>query len=103
MAQTIRDIMTDKPATLEGSASLVEAARLMRERDIGDVVVIENGTPCGVVTDRDIVVRGIANETDPTTASLSDVCTHRLVTAAPDDTIDHAAQLMRDEAVRRLP
>src|SRR3954453_12475844 len=98
MAQTIRDLMTDKPATLEGSASLMEAARLMRERDIGDIVVIENGSPCGVVTDRDIVIRGIANESDPTTASLSEVCSHRLVTAAPDDTIDHAVQVMRDEA-----
>ncbi len=103
MAQAVREVMTQNVVTLPGSAPLVEAARRMREDDIGDVIVMEGDSMCGMVTDRDIVVRAIAVGKDPQSATVSEICSHELVTAAPDDTIDHAAQLMRERAVRRVP
>jgi CBS domain-containing protein len=103
MAQAIREVMTQHVVTVPGSAPLAEAARRMREDDIGDVIVMDGDAMCGMVTDRDIVVRGIAVGKDPQSATVSEICSHELVTAAPDDTIDHAAQLMRERAVRRVP
>ena len=103
MAQTVRDVMTENLVTLPGSAPLADAARRMREADIGDVIVMADGDMCGVVTDRDIVVRGIAEGKDPQSATLDEICSHDVVTIGPDDSIDQAVQLMRQRAIRRLP
>ena len=67
MAQQIRELMTPNPVTLPGTASVHEAARAMRDANIGDVIVIENNQVCGIVTDRDIVVRTVAERQDPAT------------------------------------
>ena len=103
MAQLVRDVMSQNVVTLPRSAALVDAARRMREADIGDVIVMNDDSMCGVVTDRDIVVRAIADGKDPGTTALEEVCSHEVVTVAPDDSIDRAAELMRERAVRRLP
>ena len=103
MAQTVRDVMTENLVTLPGSAPLADAARRMREADIGDVIVMADGDMCGVVTDRDIVVRAIAEGKDPQSATLDEICSHDVVTVGPDDSVDQAVQLMRQRAVRRLP
>ena len=103
MAQLVRDVMSQNVVTLPRSAALVDAARRMREADIGDVIVMNEDSMCGVVTDRDIVVRAIADGKDPGTTPLEEVCSHEVVTVAPDDSIDRAAELMRERAVRRLP
>ena len=103
MAQLVRDVMSQNVVTLPRSAALVDAARRMREADIGDVIVMNDDSMCGVVTDRDIVVRAIADGKDPGTTPLEEVCSHDVVTVAPDDSIDRAAELMRERAVRRLP
>ncbi len=103
MAQTVRDVMTENLVTLPGSAPLADAARRMREADIGDVIVMANGGMCGVVTDRDIVVRGIAEGKDPQSTTLDEICSHDVVTVGPDDAVEQAVQLMRQRAVRRLP
>ena len=103
MAQLVRDVMSQNVVTLPRSAALVDAARRMREADIGDVIVMNEDSMCGVVTDRDIVVRAIADGKDPGTTALEEVCSHEVVTVAPDDSIDRAAELMRERAVRRLP
>ena len=103
MAQAVREVMTENLVTLPGTAPLAEAAQRMKESDIGDVIVMDGDSMCGVVTDRDIVVRAIATGKDPQSASLSEICSHEVVTVGPDDTIDHAAQVMRERAVRRLP
>jgi CBS domain-containing protein len=58
---------------------------------------------CGVVTDRDIVVRAIAEGKDPDSAKLEEICSHDIVTVGPDDPVDRAVQLMRQRAIRRLP
>ncbi len=103
MAQTVRELMTQNVVTLPRTAPLRDAARRMKESDIGDVIVMNDGTMCGVVTDRDIVVRAIAEGKDPRSSTLEDICSHDVVTIGPDDSIDQAAQLMRQRAVRRLP
>lgn len=103
MARMIRDVMTSKPRMLASSATLAEAARIMRQEDIGDVLVEENGNPCGIVTDRDLVVRGIAAGKDPDETPLKEVCSMKLVSVKPDDSVDEAVRLMRERSVRRIP
>jgi CBS domain-containing protein len=103
MAQTVREIMTQNPVTLPRSASISEAAKRMRDDDIGDVIVMDDGDMCGLVTDRDIVVRAVAEGADPQFTKVDEICTHNLVTVAPDDSLQQTAQLMRERAVRRVP
>ena len=103
MAQTVRDVMTRNVVTLPRTAPLRDAARRMKEADIGDVIVMDDGSMCGVVTDRDIVVRAIAEGKDPDSAQLEEICSHEVVTVSPDDPVDRAVQLMRERAIRRLP
>jgi len=99
----VQDMMTPDPITLPETASLVDAAQKMREAGIGDVVVLDDGAVCGIVTDRDIVVRGIAEGRDPRSTTLAEICSRELTTLSPDDQIGTAARLMRENAVRRLP
>ena len=103
MALAVREVMNGNVVTLPQSAPLVDAARRMRDADIGDVVVVDGGRLAGLVTDRDIVVRAIADGKDPRATTLADICSGDVVTVAPDDSIDHAAQVMRERAVRRVP
>lgn len=103
MAQSIRDVMTPNPVALQASSPVMEAARCMRDEDIGDVIVLEDGKICGVVTDRDIVVRGLAAGQDPKTTKLADVCSKDVVTLSPDDSVEDAVRMMRELAIRRMP
>lgn len=103
MAQTISDIMTTEPVTLDASESIQRAAREMRERDVGNVVVAENGKVRGIVTDRDIVVRAVAEGSSPDQVTLRDVCSSDLTTVSPDTDLAEAARLMREKSLRRLP
>jgi CBS domain-containing protein len=103
MPQRIQDVMTTNPVTLPGTASVHEAARAMRDHNIGDVIVIEHNEVCGIVTDRDIIVRTVAEARDPATTPLADLCSHALLTVAPTDSIEEAVRLMRTHAIRRLP
>ena len=103
MAQQIRELMTPNPVVLPGTASVHEAARAMRDADIGDVIVIENNQVCGIVTDRDIVVRTVAEARDPATTTLADICSHLLLVVSPTDSVEKAVQLMGTHAIRRLP
>jgi CBS domain-containing protein len=103
MAQLVRDVMTPTVASVRPDASLVEAARLMRAQDIGDVLVAKDGYLIGVLTDRDIAVRAVADGVDPLTVSCQSVCTPKPVTVSPDDKTATAVALMRKHAVRRLP
>jgi CBS domain-containing protein len=103
MAQHIRELMTPNPVTMPGTASVHEAARAMRDADIGDVIVIENNQVCGIITDRDIAVRIVAEAKDPATTALADICSHSLLTVKSTDSVEHAVRLMRTHTVRRLP
>jgi CBS domain-containing protein len=103
MAKKVRDVMTRPVRTLSADSTLRDAAREMRDGDIGSVIVMMNdGSICGIVTDRDIVIRGLAQGKNLETR-LADVCSRELVTLSPDQTIDEAIALMRENGVRRLP
>jgi CBS domain-containing protein len=103
MAQQIRELMTLNPVSMPGTASVQEAARAMRDHDIGDVIVIEHHQVCGIVTDRDIAVRIVAEGQDPAATPLANICSHALLTITPTDSVEQALRLMRLHAVRRLP
>ena len=103
MAQQIRELMSPNPVSLPGTASVHEAARAMRDAEIGDVIVIEHHQVCGIVTDRDIVIRTIAEAQDPATTTLADICSHSLLAVSPTDSVEHAVRLMRTHSIRRLP
>ncbi|KAB1140173.1 CBS domain-containing protein [Streptomyces luteolifulvus] len=104
MTRLIRDVMSPGTAAVEPMTTLARAARLMREHDIGDVLVVYDCDLFGVLTDRDIVVRAVAEGLDPDTATAGSLCTRPpVVTLSPDDTTDRAVELMRQYAVRRLP
>ena len=103
MAQSVRDVMTTHPVALPATSSLIEAARAMRDDDIGDVLVVENGRVCGIVTDRDITVRGVAEGHNLSSLTLGDICSRHLTTLSPTDSVDDAVLLMREKALRRLP
>jgi CBS domain-containing protein len=102
-AQNVGDIMTRPPRTLDVTASVMDAATLMREGDFGDVVVLEEGRLCGILTDRDIVVRVLATGDDPCSIRVGDVCSRVLTTVSESDGISDAVRLIRAKAVRRLP
>ena len=103
MASKIRDVMTPAPITLSERQTAADAARMMKECDVGDVLVCsEDGRLSGIVTDRDLVVRCLAEGQNGST-SLRDLCTSDITTLSPDATVDDAVSLMSDRAVRRIP
>jgi len=95
--------MTPEPKILEATASVMDAAELMRESDIGDVVVLEDDQLCGIVTDRDIVVRVLAEGSDPAMVTVGEICSRELTTIPPTASIGDAVRLFREKAIRRLP
>jgi CBS domain-containing protein len=102
MATSVSDVMAQNPVTLPSDAAAMEAARRMRDGDIGDVVVSDAGNVLGIVTDRDLVVRVLAEGRDPERTRLAEVYSEELVTVQPNTSIKDAAALMRENAVRRL-
>ncbi|MDG4863165.1 CBS domain-containing protein [Streptomyces sp. T-3] len=103
MADIVREVMTPGVVAVRPDASLVEAAQLMRAQDIGDVLVAAEGRVVGVLTDRDITLRAVADGADPLTISAQAVCTPNPVVISPEDPVASAVTLMREHAVRRLP
>jgi CBS domain-containing protein len=99
----IRDLMTSNPATCESSASVVEAAKHMAQRDVGPIPVVEGDRLVGIVTDRDIVVRVVAEGRDPSSTTVGEIASKRLETVAPDEDLDSALRKMASAQVRRLP
>ena len=103
MAQSIREVMTADPQTVSSDATLEEAAREMQSDDIGAVLVTDNGDVAGILTDRDIVVRAIAEGRDPSSTKVGDVATREVQTLTPDSSVDDAIKLVREQNVRRIP
>lgn len=103
MAQKVRELMTDMPVTLSVNDTVIEAAREMRDADIGALIVSNGVGARGVVTDRDITVRAVAEGMDPGATPLGEIITHDVVAVSPEDDVDTAVELMRTHAVRRLP
>jgi CBS domain-containing protein len=103
MAQSIREVMTADPRTVDSGATLVDAAREMRDGDVGSLVVVENGSVAGIVTDRDIVVRAVADGRDPSSTRVSEVATMNPTTLTVDQTVEDAIRVMREQDIRRIP
>jgi CBS domain-containing protein len=95
--------MSQDIVTVRNQASIADAGMAMRENDIGDVIVTEGDRFVGLLTDRDIVVRAVAEGSDPTVSRVGEVVTTDVMTLTPDATVDEAIRLMRDAAVRRVP
>jgi CBS domain-containing protein len=100
---TVEEMMTPDPIALPQTATVFDAAQKMRDASIGNVVVLNGQKVCGIVTDRDIVVRAIATGRDPRSTKLADICSRELTTLSPEDNVETAVRLMREHAVRRLP
>ncbi|TDB98701.1 CBS domain-containing protein [Micromonospora fluostatini] len=100
---TVGEFMTTRLVTMDGNDTLVAAARVMRDSAIGDVVVTADGGVAGIITDRDITVRGVAEQLDPESTRLNQVVSRDVITVSPYDDAVSAADLMRTYAVRRLP
>ncbi len=101
--ECVRDVMTPLPRALERSASVMDAAEIMRDNDIGDVVVLEGRHLYGILTDRDIVVRVLAERRDPASITVGQVCSRELTTILPTASVGDAVRLFREKAIRRLP
>jgi CBS domain-containing protein len=102
MGQQVKEIMTAQPVTLGRDATIAEAAKLMRDRGIGDVIVVDGDDAEGIVTDRDIVIRGVAEGADPDATRLGQVVSADLASVAPDDPVERAIELVREKAIRRV-
>ena len=103
MSQTLRDLMTPDPVVLESTATVEQAAQCMRDEDVGDVLVHEDGELCGIVTDRDLVVRCVAEQDDPSVTTIGDLCSAELITVEVDASVEEAVLLMTRHSVRRVP
>ena len=103
MAKNVRDAMTENPHSIGYSASVVEAARLMREQHIGSLPITDDEKLVGMITDRDITTRVVAEAADATKTSVGDVYSRDLISVEPDRGLEEALQLMARHQVRRLP
>jgi CBS domain-containing protein len=99
----LRDVMTPNPTICRSDATARDAAELMRDQDIGDVLVQDDGGPLGIVTDRDIVTRAIAAGRDPAAVALAEICTPNVKTVALGTPVDEVIRMMSDASVRRIP
>jgi CBS domain-containing protein len=100
---SVRDTMTENPRSIGVSASVVEAARLMREGHIGSLPITDDDQLVGMITDRDITTRVVAEAADPKTTPVGDVYSRDLISVEPDQDLQEALQLMARHQVRRLP
>jgi CBS domain-containing protein len=103
MPEHVRDLMTSDPRRVGVDKTIAGVAQMMRDEDIGDVIVSDGDRLVGVVTDRDIVIRAVAEGLDPVRETVDAVFSGDVTTVAPDTPIEEAVRVMRENAVRRLP
>src|SRR3989442_14379113 len=103
MAKSVRDAMTEHPRSIGASASVVEAARVMREEHIGSLPITDDEQLVGMITDRDITTRVVAEAADPMKTSVGDVYSRDLITVEPDKDLEQAVQPMAPHQLRSLP
>lgn len=101
-SRPVAEVMSTDLVTVHPEASIADVARLMRDHDIGPVVVVDDESVFGIVTDRDIVVRAVADGQDADATPVGDVASASVTTIGPDDTLEDAAEAMRSQAVRRV-
>jgi CBS domain-containing protein len=103
MSEQVKDVMTSDPITVEAGDSVVVAARRMKEAAVGSMIVMDGDRIHGIVTDRDIAMRVVAEGSDPAQTRVRDITSDDPVTLEPDSSVDDAIKVMSDRAVRRLP
>ncbi|MZD06093.1 CBS domain-containing protein [Streptomyces sp. SID5785] len=103
MAHTVRDAMTEGAIAVRPGTPLTHVARIMRDENIGTVLVADGGRLIGLITDRDIALRAVADGAVPRYVDVADLCTKDPVCVDLDDGTDRATALMRRHAIRRLP
>ena len=103
MANSVRDAMTENPSSIGASASVVEAAQLMRDEHIGSLPITDDEKLVGMITDRDITTMVVAEAADPKSTTVGDVYSRDLISVEPDKDLEEALQLMSRHQVRRLP
>ncbi len=103
MGTHVSDVMTTRPRAVTPDTPVTQVAELMREEDVGAIPVVQDDKLVGMVTDRDIVVRAVAQGKDPRGMPVAEVSSRELVTVDPDQDLSDALQLMAQHQVRRLP
>ena len=102
--QEVRDVMTAYPLVVQETATILDAARAMADANVGSVLVVDSDEALfGLVTDRDIVTRAVVTARGLEGTTLRELCTEDLATVAPSDTVIDALEVMRENAVRRVP
>jgi CBS domain-containing protein len=102
-AKSVRDLMSQDVATVSPDANVVDAAKLIKQEDVGPLPVVENDRLVGIVTDRDLVVRVLADGRDPAATPVRDAASSEFVTISADQDLDEALRLLAEHQVRRLP
>ena len=99
----VKELMTRDPATLRPDSTCIDAAALMKREDCGSLPVVKDGALVGIVTDRDIVLRGVAEGRDLSHLAVSEIMTADPATVRPDTSAKDASALMSEKQIRRLP
>jgi CBS domain-containing protein len=103
MGTSIKEVMTSQVKTCEPDATVMEVAKVMAQEDVGPVPIVEEGRLTGIVTDRDIAVRVVAEGRDPSSTTVGEIASRDLVTVSPDDDLDSALEQLAQNQVRRIP
>src|SRR2546422_6063365 len=103
MPQNIRDVMTSNPCSIDAEKSVAYAAKMMREEDVGLAPIVEGDKLIGMLTDRDIAIRVVAEGSNPEQVKVADVASKQVVTIDPQQDLDAALRIMAKHQVRRLP
>jgi CBS domain-containing protein len=103
MAKKVREVMTSNPCTIDADKSVAYAAKMMRDEDVGVAPIVEGDRLVGVLTDRDITVRVVAEGRDAEQVKAREIASAELVTLDPEQDLDEALRLMARHQVRRLP
>jgi CBS domain-containing protein len=99
----VREVMTSNPTSCASKDSVVDAAKAMAKEDVGPIPVVDGDRLVGLLTDRDIVIRVVAEGRDPQSTTVGEVASAELATVSPDEDLDRALQLLAERRVRRLP
>jgi CBS domain-containing protein len=103
MTRKMRDIMSSAPVCMASTDTVSAVAKAMKEHGVGTALVLADGQLRGLVTDRDIAVRVLAENRDPVTTLVSEICSAEVAVLSPDDGVEQAERLVRERAIRRIP
>jgi CBS domain-containing protein len=103
MAKIVRDAMTSNPCTIDADKDVAYAAKMLKDEDVGVAPIVEGQKLVGILTDRDIAIKVVAEGKDPQSTKARDVASTNVLTVDPQQDLDEALRLMAQHQVRRLP